>query len=510
MAISALAVLIVLAIPPQYRSEAKLLVLSQRIPVNIVESTYNAEADERVQVTRTRVTARDQLLAIADKYQLFAKKRKDMTTTALVDLIRKRIAIEPYDLGLQSRRAREGEGAIGFKVGFDYEVPDTAAKVANELVTLILDADSRSQSEATGEVTKFMSREFARLQQELAKIDETLTNFKQQNKDSLPERVPFQLSSLERAETNLKEIDRELNTLRESRRLLELEDTVRKAAAQGEGGNPADPKTMQQQLEALRSELAIKSTTFSPTHPDIKLLKSQIKAMEKQIDVDDIAKVDPANVTAETTRKLDINQRISREKLEAVDRQVKLYETQKSTIVAAIDELNRILAQAPEVQNRLALTEREREGLQKQLEETSVKLSKARQGESLVNQQAAERFEVIEQPIVPQEPSWPNIPKLLALGIGLAGVAGAGTVGGLEFINRSIRSGNDIVRAINRHPMVIVPYIQTKEEGQRRMRKLIWIVFAVATLFATTLTALHLLYKPLDLLFLQVMTRLGL
>ena len=98
----------------------------------------------------------------------------------------------------------------------------------------------------------------------------------------------------------------------------------------------------------------------------------------------------------------------------------------------------------------------------------------------------------------------------MTLGFFLAGLAGAGSVLGLEILNQSIRTSNDISKALNRHPLVVIPYIATQEEGRRKIGRLV-LAAILALIFAVLgLLAVHFLYMPLDLLFAKVLMRLNL
>ena len=79
LAVLAVSIVVAVSIPPIYRSEAKILVESQQIPADLVRSTVTGLADERIAVTRQRITARDVLLGIVEKYDLFPNERRDMT-----------------------------------------------------------------------------------------------------------------------------------------------------------------------------------------------------------------------------------------------------------------------------------------------------------------------------------------------------------------------------------------------------------------------------------------------
>jgi succinoglycan biosynthesis transport protein ExoP len=508
VAVLAVSIVVAVVLPPIYRSEAKILVESQQIPSDLVRSTVTGLAAERIEVTRQRITAREALIAIVDKYDLFPEERKKLSVSQIVDLMRERIFILPFDLALAGRRSREGALSIAFTVGFEYERPDIAAKIANELVTLILNEDIRSRTNRASETTQFLEREVGRLQEDLVKVDKTLSDFKLQFKDALPERIPFQMAALERGESSLKDIEREINGLTESKRMLQLELSLRNASLGG--GSTEEQNNPFRQLDALKSELAQKSVLYSESHPEIRALKGQIEALEKRLGPLDAQPTEDKPLSASDLKKLDLNSRIVAEKMDTIDRQLALYAAQKAAITTGITDLNKLLSQAPEVQINLSLIERQREGVQKSLEEIGEKLTAARLGEQLEKDQQAERFQVIEQPITPQEPVRPNRAKIMTLGFFLAGLAGAGSVLGLEMLNQSIRTSSDLAKALNRHPLVVIPYISTQEEGRRKVGRLVLALVLALFLVILCLLAVHFLYMPLDVLFAKVLNRLNL
>ena len=107
--------------PATYLSEGKILVQSQQIPSELVRPTVTSAAQERIQVIQQRTMTRDNLIAIADKFQLFPDKRTLMSPTELVELVRKNIKIAPVDLQLEfKQRSRAENPTIVFSVGFEY------------------------------------------------------------------------------------------------------------------------------------------------------------------------------------------------------------------------------------------------------------------------------------------------------------------------------------------------------------------------------------------------------
>ncbi|MBI5263407.1 MAG: sugar transporter [Bradyrhizobium sp.] len=216
--------------PATYRSEGKVLVQSQQIPSELVRPTVTNAAQERIQVIEQRTMTRDNLIAIADKFQLFPEKRALMSVTELVELVKKSTKIAPVDLELNfKQRTRAENPTIVFSVGFEYGNPAVAARVANELMTRILNEDLRDRTSRATDTTRFLEREVQRLQTENAALDAKIAKLR---------------------------------------------------VTQGKPSSPsADAPTST--LGQLKAELIQKSALYSERHPGIQSLKRQIEAMEK-------------------------------------------------------------------------------------------------------------------------------------------------------------------------------------------------------------------------------------
>ena len=110
---------ITMGLKPVYLSEGKILVESQQIPTELVRPTITATAKERIQVIEQRVMTRDNLLAIVDKFKMFADQRQSLSGTQLLDLMRQRTRVLPFELD-QARRRSDGL-TIALTIGFEYE-----------------------------------------------------------------------------------------------------------------------------------------------------------------------------------------------------------------------------------------------------------------------------------------------------------------------------------------------------------------------------------------------------
>src|SRR5690349_13885544 len=224
VAVLALGTLITFAWPAKYLAQGKILISSQEIPTDLVKPTVSTLSNERIQYIQQRIMTRDNLLAIAKKFNLNMGWQGLVSGTDIVDFIRERTQIKPFEVTLQGERKQ----AIAFTVGFEYEQPLVTARVANELVTMILNEDVRTRTNFAAETTKFLEREVKRLEDQLGSIN---------------------------------------NEIAERQKL----------AASGQGDALDDGKN----LAGLRQQLAVRSATLSESHPDIRALKRQIAALEK-------------------------------------------------------------------------------------------------------------------------------------------------------------------------------------------------------------------------------------
>src|SRR5262245_51134770 len=65
-----LGALVALTWPAKYLAEGKILISSQEIPKDLVRPTVTSLAGERIQIIEQRILTRDNMLAIAKKFQI--------------------------------------------------------------------------------------------------------------------------------------------------------------------------------------------------------------------------------------------------------------------------------------------------------------------------------------------------------------------------------------------------------------------------------------------------------
>lgn len=486
-------------LPPVFQSQARILVESQQIPTELARSTVTASASERLQLIQQRLMTRDNLLRLIDDLGLFAD-RPDLTLSEKIGLLRSATEIRPIELVVAQRRRRFSAGQLSaFTITVTFTSGAEAAKIANEFVTTVLDQNLRARTERASETLTFFEQEEDRIASSLNTLEVEITTYKSENELALPESLEFRRAEVARmAETNL-EIDRKLLELEEQR--AGLEATF--AQLDSPSTSSANLSPEEQQIRTLQNVLTQKRATLAEGHREIKTLKAQIAALEASL---------PTVETADgkTTDVRSFQKATMTRQLALVETQITLLKDQKAALQERTLAVQSSIQQTPNIEMTMSAMYRQREDLQQQLTNVVKKRADAQTGEKLELNQQAERFEVIENALVPDEPISPNRKKILAFGsaasIGLA----AALAFLIELLNPAIRTAAQLERKLDLRPIVTIPYIQTRAERRRKRATLVAVLLFVGVGIPATLAAIDQYYLPLELVGVKIAERTGL
>ena len=323
---------VVMLLPAIYRSQATILVESQQIPSELVRSTVTALADERLQVIQQKTISRDNVLALAKKFSLFQNKT-DISASELADMVRERVEIAQINLSKTGRRAATDKLVITFTVSYEDENPQRAAGVANELVTSILTADAQARVTQAADTSRFLDEESKRLASSLAEVEDEISKLRLENSKSLPEKLSFNMSLNERLEKDITDIDRELQGIEESRRLLAFEENVRMTAGNG-GFRPSDQSQTATRIEALKADIATKSAVYADSHPEMRALRGALAAM--QAEQEKVGRLQPSSAQADEINapgRGGLEAQLIREKMAALDGRIEFLKKKREQSV---------------------------------------------------------------------------------------------------------------------------------------------------------------------------------
>ncbi|WP_338523227.1 Wzz/FepE/Etk N-terminal domain-containing protein [Pseudomonas batumici] len=482
-----MSVVVAISIPPIYESSGTILVESQQISPDLVASNNNTFADERIEVIRQRVMTREHLEGIIDKYNLFASQSRQLSVSEKIDEMRNAITVSLVSAVVKGR----GEVTIAFRLSFEHRQAEIANKVANELVTLFLDENIKQRTERASETTEFLTQEADKLRVELEALENRLADFKQAHSNALPEHQELRMNMLSRAETELKEVDRDYKSAREELRFNELELSA--AATKHELPGPAVDK--QQDLGSLKAEYTRLRSLYTEAHPDVRAVKRKIAALEATKGAGGAAA--PAS--------LDLAKAQAR--IAATEARIKSLADQKQEILKKIADYEAQILETPQVERGLVTLMRDYENARKKYEEIRTKEMSAKISESLEQENKAERFVLLESPLLPEKPIRPNRKKVVAMGFVLAPVGAGALVMLLEMLNQRVRGAEALASVLGRRILVAIPYIYTRAELARRKQWRTRLIVSGVVIIVLFLVLLHFFYMPLDLLMFKALGR---
>ncbi len=558
---AAVAVSLALLLPPQYRSSGMILIEQQEVPVDLVRSMVSAYADQRLQVINQRAMTSQNLLGIVDRYQLYPDRgratREELVQRMRADIGFKMISSQVID----PRSGTPRQATIAFSISYTSRDATKAAKVANELTTLYLNENLTERTRLAGNATRFLIDEGARLAVQIEQMDNKLAAFKVKNADILPELTDLNRSLLSRAEQELNAAEMRSMSLEQQRMFIETQ-LARVEPRSGGSDRVVSPA---ERLKMLRSQLASARALYAPEHPDIVRMEREIHGLEAQVGTGAAARADRGELedklaaareeltqmreryAADHPDVLRLERRVAgfekqlkeasaapstepadpsaasavdspdnpaylqlQSQLAAVSNEQNLLKEDKARLHAQISTYTYRVAQAPRIEKEYREMLRDYESAYNKYREVRAKQMEAQVAQNLETDRKGERFTVIEPPIRPEKPVSPNRPAILAIGVVFALGATLAVVVLLEMLDTSVRGRNDLVKLLTAPPLAVLPWMETEREQllrKRRQRR-----YAIAGAAATVLAAVgsvHLFYRPLDLLWLAVLRRLG-
>lgn len=539
-----------------YRSSATILIEQQDIPPDLVRSTITNYADQRIQVISQRVMTTSNLDKIIEENNLYADERKRDAKEEIWEQMREDINFEMLSADvIDPRSGRPTSATIAFTLAYNNESPEMAQRVANELVSLYLSENLRSRAQKTAETSGFLSEESVRLGEKLSDLEKKMAEFKELNKDQLPELMQLNLQLMERTEREVLEVDRTKQSLEERKIYLESElmQIAPNAAMFSETGERIFGS--ESRLKALQAEFLTISAVYGPSHPDVIKMNKEIEALEREVGAggDDtelhlqlkklqteyvtsrekyseghpdvkklkkgIASLEQAIKKSGTKKKKKLDKNIKPDnpayiqlqaRLDAVKSEIKSVLVKKKKLEFKLDDFEERLNKTPQAEREFRALSRDYENALAKYQDIKAKQMEAKLSEEMEKGRKGERFSLIEPPLRPEKPYKPNRIAIMILGVFLSLSGGLGFIAVKEATDNSIHGAKDVARLFGSPPLAIIPHITGGEEIGKYRKSKILMIFIFILVIAILAGAVHLSYKPLDVLWFVVLRKLGL
>jgi uncharacterized protein involved in exopolysaccharide biosynthesis len=282
------------------------------------------------------------------------------------------------------------------------------------------------------------------------------------------------------------------------------------------------------QLETMKSELTALEGNLSPQHPDVKNAKKSISVLEQEIEQQLQGNY---HMPAPGSQKV-VEQEIEQQpqirakgklnalppdnpaylnistQVETTEIELKSLKEEKKRLQKELETHRQKLSLTPKIELEYRLLTRDYENARMRYQETLNKLMVAKSAEGLEKEQKGQRFTIIDPAVLPEKPFKPNRLAIVVVGFILGLGAGIGLAALREVSDHAIRSEALLSYLTEKPVLAVVPLIVTVEDVKQKTRKKILLSLSATTAMALCTVAVHLFYRPLDVLWFQVIRKL--
>jgi polysaccharide chain length determinant protein (PEP-CTERM system associated) len=494
LAVLVIAVFVIRVLPPVYSATARILAEAPQIPQELARSTVSIGGTAQLLILQQEMTTRDALLALAAKLHIYRDAKTKPADEDIVKDLRSRIKFDQVQLDIQN----PAQGVTVYAVSFNASQPVLAAKVANEIVAMILAKNQSERTDRASSTLQFFDQKVSRLDADLRKLESAILKFKNENRETLPDSLDFRRRQQSSLQERLVSLEREESDLRTRRNGLIVTYT---STGQLSDSIPLSPE--QQMLADLNRALAMQLAVFTEDSPNIKAIRARIAVLQKNLVAVRPIPEDTNVVTGGDKAPFGLELQLS-----DVDNRLQAVGKEKLSIARRIDDLTASIAATPASETVLNSLLRNRENIQTQYNAAIAQRAEASTGAQIEMRSDGERFSLLESAKPPTKAGGPARKMIF----GVAGIAGLGLglalVVLLELLNKTVRRPKDLTRLLQTQPLGTIPIVRTRHEVRAAKFRLGLAAFLSAGVMPASLILVHYYYMPLDLVFQKLMTGL--
>jgi polysaccharide chain length determinant protein (PEP-CTERM system associated) len=448
-----------LVLPKKYTSETSVLVEQPVVSADYVKPVESDDLNMRLASMKAQVLSGPRLQPIIEKLNLYSDQRANTSMDDLIGQLQKAV-----DVKLLEPMPGSYGRPPGFHVGVTFNKPLVAQQICTEITSMFMEQNAQRRMDQSQKTTQFMGEELQVAKAKLDEQDQKLAQFKRQYLGTLPEEEQTNLSLLTGLNTQLEAATQALGRAQQEKAfnetMLNQQEATWKAT---QTGGPQNPDTMAQQLAALQDQLSVMLTRYTPEHPDVLKVKSQIEALKRRMSVDPGPKTPSEPLAPKLQEPPELQQ--MRAKVQQDDLNIADLAKSQSQIQQQIRLMQGRVQASPMVEEKYKELTRDYQTAQQIYNDLLKKQSDSSIAKDLEHEQESEVFRVLDPPSYPSTPSFPKL--IMFLGGGLAGgfALAVGILYLLAILDKAMYSERDVELSLKLPVLTMVPTFSAIMEG---------------------------------------------
>jgi polysaccharide chain length determinant protein (PEP-CTERM system associated) len=450
-------------LPNMYRSQAVIQVVAPQVPDSIIRPVSSGNFQDRLNATQQTILSRTRLERVINDFNLYQDERKRQVMEEVVDNMRTDITVKPS----------RGDSFTVAYVGRD---PVIVMKVTERLAAYFKD-ESQVEGERRAEGTNaFVESQVEEKERALKAVEDKLTQYKLQHAGELPTQVTANLQALQTINQNLNAIANQMSADQNSKTTLETNIQLAESQADPGGPLPAGAEagtqgTAAQRLAAAKALLAAAELRMTPDNPQIKLLKEDIKALQRAANDEEIkAPVGAAGFSPqEQMRQARLKQ--WRDDLEQTKKRIAANQVEEKRLRLLAESYQAKVNNVPIREAEMVQLNRDYDTLSSIYRDFLAKREASQASVDLERRQIGEQFNLLDQARVPEKPFSPDRTYINMFGV-VGGLAlGLALVALIEYRDGTFKTDHEISSVLSLPVLAVVPLMRSAAETRTVFRR---------------------------------------
>ena len=507
-------------IPDSYISTAMVRITAAQMSQNVMPSVLSQEIADRINSMEQDILSRASLAELVQRpsLDLYKSQRSRQPLDDVLERMRtKDIKIQIAN-AYGEQQTSKSDGAM-FAISFAYPDRNKAKAVVEALVARFMDSDTSGQKTSIEMTTSFLHDQALQARQELDRLNNELTEFRNENVGRLPEELNLNaqaLTSLESQRASIngaldRDAEEKISYLNQVDQYTSMEKTfgiLATEAADDPSGTGRSERVRDLAHSISQAELKLSSLRqqYTDKHPDVMAAEATLADLRRQekaaeaADESDAAAKQPGRrqnpIVATQLNEYKLKAESARSALRALDVDRLAKTKQLEQVNKELDQIQGRLEQGPANEQKYVQLLSDQKQANQHYQDLVTREGMAVQNKEAQNRKAGETLEVVDPPSLPTSPSAPNRWLIAGIGLVAGAVVGVTLAGFRDMKDTSLKNLKD-VRAYTQLPIIgSIPLLENDTLVERRRRKTIvsWAaVVLVGVLAVGASLAYHLL-----------------
>lgn len=454
LGISICIAVVAMRLPSIYRAETVIQVDPQKVPDSVVPTSVSGTVADRLSTIRQQVMSPTQLAVLAREMDLYPSLRDKVTEQELVSRMQRSTTIDVSDSG--------GQRLSTFHIAFTDTDRNQVARVANRLASLFIERNLKARQQHFTGTSQFLDTELQETKRQLEEKEHLLQDVKSRYIMDLPESKQYHLEAMNTLRDQLRNSQEQVNRDRQSKTYIQSMAGMSTRTIDLDQQANTSKSSSQGQLQKLEMQLKDMQVRYGPNYPDVRKLRNDINQLKARAESEKTG-TDAPDPQLSTPTHQSRNPVVEAE-VNKLDQDIEDQTRVQAELEKQIQYHVGKLQQVPIFEQQIAGLMRDYDSLRNHYNQLQAKKLDAAMAGEMENHEAGERFEVLDEAVIPDGPAGPRRGMMIIGGVFFGLMCGIGVAILVEVSDESVRHEREAAQIFGKPVLAGIPKITSDRE----------------------------------------------